>query len=210
MVYYDGKKQMPSATAIVLSSALTIIIFVSFATVVFHHKVDCQVCNFLNWLYLLSTVKVLITILKFYPQVLSNYNRKSTQGWNIYGTWLDLLGSVLSILQLVLDCNDQNDWNGIKGNFVKIALGVISGSYDVIFCVQHYLIYPGTGDDAVLRKKQRGGGEDGLELSYSQLDATEHGMDQSVRGHVFNDGEEDDIEEIILRDDFLEEERVTI
>lgn len=199
---------MPSIAAIVLSSTLAFIIFVCFAAVVFHRKVDCQVCNFLNWLYLLSTVKVLITVLKFYPQVISNYNRKSTQGWNIYGTWLDLIGSVLSILQLVLDCRDQNDWNGIEGNFVKVALGLISGSYDVVFCVQHYLLYPGTGDDAVLRRKQE---EGGVELSYSQLDATEHGIDQSIRGHVFNEGElDDDIEEIMLQDDYLENAQVTI
>lgn len=206
MIYYDGKKQMPSNTAITISVTLAVVIFLGLATIVFKKEVDCQLCNFLNWLYLLSTIKVLITILKFYPQVMSNYHRKSTQGWNIYGTWLDLTGSVLSILQLVLDCNDQNDWAGVEGNFVKIALGVISGSYDIIFCIQHYIIYPGTGDDAVLKKKKKSGGSQ-IELSYSQLDSTEHGMDDSVRRGTDDfdlaiaDDEEDDIEEVYLQDD---------
>ena len=40
---------------------------------------DIQAISYLTWLYLLSAIKVLITFLKFLPQVLFNYERKSTQ-----------------------------------------------------------------------------------------------------------------------------------
>mmetsp|Transcript_23816 Transcript_23816/g.34923 ORF Transcript_23816/g.34923 Transcript_23816/m.34923 type:complete len:324 (-) Transcript_23816:102-1073(-) len=165
MIYYDGKEQMPTTGAIILSSVLGIVIALGLVSVYMAREVDCLVCSFLNWLYLLSSIKVLITVLKFYPQVLSNLRRKSTQGWNIYGTWLDLTGSILSILQLTLDCYDQNDWKGVEGNFVKMALGVISGSYDIIFIIQHYILYPNTGDDRVVEGSAAGG----VELKYTKV-----------------------------------------
>jgi hypothetical protein len=87
-------------------------------------------CSWLNVLYVLSTVKVIITCLKFLPQVLLNHKRKATRGWNIYGTWLDLVGSVLSCAQLIFDCMDRDDYSGISGNIVKLMLGLVSGKGD--------------------------------------------------------------------------------
>ena len=52
------------------------------------------VYTLLNWLYLLSMVKVIITVLKFLPQVRSNIARKSTQGWNIHGSNMDFVGGM--------------------------------------------------------------------------------------------------------------------
>lgn len=57
------------------------------------------------------------------------------------------VAAVLSILQLCLDCYHLHDWSGIEGDFVKLGLGVISGGYDATFAIQHYFIYPNTGDD---------------------------------------------------------------
>ena len=100
---------------------------------------------------------------------------------------------MLSILQLCLDCYHLHDWSGIEGDFVKLGLGVISGAYDATFAIQHYFIYPNTGDDyldeqAALRAAAEGGGssdtpsrgpgkasrkskfgEAGLELRYNPL-----------------------------------------
>jgi cystinosin len=84
--------------------------------------------------------------MKYIPQALLNYNRKTTVGWNITGNFMDLEGSILSILQLILDCNDLNDWGGITGNFVKLALGSVSMLYDILFIVQRYVLYPPLDD----------------------------------------------------------------
>lgn len=96
----------------------------------------------LNWLYYLSYVKLVISISKYIPQVYMNYSRKSTYGWNIYNVLLDFTGGSLSVLQLCLDAGLQDDWSGVTGDPVKFGLGFASMVFDVIFVVQHYVLYP--------------------------------------------------------------------
>ena len=43
--------------------------------------------------------------------------------------------------QLVLDASLQDDWSGITGNPVKFGLSNITIVFDVIFFVQHYVLY---------------------------------------------------------------------
>jgi cystinosin len=59
---------------------------------------------------------------------------------------LDLNGGVLSLLQLVLDSSLQSDWSGITGNPVKLLLGNVTIFFDLIFAVQHYILYPDAPD----------------------------------------------------------------
>ena len=54
---------------------------------------------------------------------------------------MDLLGGVLSVAQLVIDSSLQSDWSGITGNPVKLGLANVSIIFDVIFMVQHYILY---------------------------------------------------------------------
>lgn len=86
-------------------------------------------------------MKLLITLVKYTPQVITNYRNRSTQGWSIAGILFDFVGGVLSILQLGIDSYRQRDWSGITGNPVKLALGNVSIFFDVIFIVQHYYLY---------------------------------------------------------------------
>lgn len=76
------------------------------------------------------------------PQVLTNHRNRSTEGWSIAQILLDVVGGVLSILQLGIDSYLQGDWSGLTGNPTKLALGNISIFFDVIFMVQHYLMFP--------------------------------------------------------------------
>ena len=169
MVYYNGWRQWPTTIAVTICSVLIgIQVFALIVLLVYGR--DIKALSFLTWLYLLSAIKVIITFLKFLPQVLYNYERKSTQGWSMPGTQMDLIGSVLSISQLVLDCYFMNDWKGVEGNFIKLGLGMISGTYDVIFIVQHYMLYPGTGDD--YKKNSRGHVND----NDSEIGASEQGL----------------------------------
>ena len=89
-------------------------------------------------------MKLLVSFVKYIPQVWTNYQRKSTVGWSIHQILLDLSGGILSLLQLILDSSLQNDWSGISGNPVKLGLGIVSMSFDILFMVQHYLLYPPT------------------------------------------------------------------
>ena len=85
----------------------------------------------------------MVTVFKYIPQAWANYQRKSTAGWSINQILLDLLGGVLSIAQLVIDSSLQSDWSGITGNPVKLGLANVSIIFDVIFMVQHYILYRG-------------------------------------------------------------------
>jgi cystinosin len=62
-------------------------------------------------------------------------------GWSIVPILLDLAGGILSVLQLVIDSALQSDWSGITGNPVKLGLGNVSIFFDLIFIVQHYILY---------------------------------------------------------------------
>jgi cystinosin len=70
-----------------------------------------------------------------------NYKRKSTIGWSIYPILLDFAGGWLSLAQLVIDSALQNDWTGVTGNPVKFGLGNITIVFDIIFFLQHYVLY---------------------------------------------------------------------
>ena len=97
--------------------------------------------NWLDFCYALSSVKIMITFLKYVPQVILNFQRKSTQGWIIWMIVLDIYGGILSIVQLILDCWNANDWGGISGNMAKFLLGFVSIVFDIIFIIQHYVLY---------------------------------------------------------------------
>jgi len=98
--------------------------------------------NVLGFLYVLGTIKIIITIAKYIPQALLNRSRRSTVGWNVYNVILDLTGGVLSLLQLVGDCADMGDWTGITGNPAKISIALVTICFDLLFLVQHYIFYP--------------------------------------------------------------------
>ncbi|KAI8337340.1 PQ loop repeat-domain-containing protein [Blakeslea trispora] len=69
----------------------------------------------LDFLYFLSTVTLIVSVIKYLPQVWVNYKRQSTQGWSIqYISW-DLAGGLLSIVQLLIDAHIDGDWTGIEG-----------------------------------------------------------------------------------------------
>jgi len=119
--------------------ATVLLVSVIFAVLVYSHAYNLE---FLDYLYLLSSIKLAITTVKYIPQVLMNYNRKSTEGWNVWNVLLDFSGGTLSLLQLMLDCGDMGDWTGITGNWAKFGLGLVSIVFDVVFMLQHYVLYP--------------------------------------------------------------------
>ncbi len=43
----------------------------------------------------------------------------------------------------MIDSSLQSDWSGITGNPVKLYLGNITIVFDIVFMVQHYILYRG-------------------------------------------------------------------
>ena len=93
--------------------------------------------------YTVSYVKLVVTLVKYFPQLFTNYRNRSTQGWSIAQVLLDFVGGILSLAQLVIDTYLQpgKDWSGITGNPVKLALGNVSIFFDIMFMLQHYCLY---------------------------------------------------------------------
>jgi cystinosin len=105
-------------------------------------KDDPRSWAWIDVIYAIGYVKLVVTVVKYIPQAWANFKRKSTAGWSISQILLDLSGGILSLLQLILDSSLQNDWSGVTGNPVKFGLSFISLLFDAIFIVQHYWLYP--------------------------------------------------------------------
>ncbi|KAL6910970.1 PQ loop repeat domain-containing protein [Trichoderma evansii] len=135
-------------TGIIVGSGVGVLItcFIVWATPSGNPATDwCE----LDIVYAVGYVKLLVTLVKFTPQILANYRNKSTHGWSIWQIILDVVGGVLSLAQLGIDSYLEHDWSGVTGNPIKLALGNCSLVFDSIFITQHYVLYrsKGTSDE---------------------------------------------------------------
>ncbi|XP_055643236.1 cystinosin homolog isoform X2 [Toxorhynchites rutilus septentrionalis] len=97
--------------------------------------------HWLDFLYVLSYIKLAITLIKYVPQAVLNFRRKSTVGWSIENILLDFTGGMLSMLQMLLNAYNYDDWASIFGDPTKFGLGLFSVLFDIVFIVQHYVLY---------------------------------------------------------------------
>jgi len=145
VIYPHGPK--PSSAALKLRRIIFLALFVFsvFAVVlgsyVFTAGSTTGFFSMYSYIVLLSLAKVVITLIKYLPQVYLNYTRQSTVGWNINNVLLDFIGGGHSVAQLLVDCASTDDWDGLVGDPAKVALGNTSMVFDVIFMIQHYYLY---------------------------------------------------------------------
>lgn len=132
---YERGGQTVSITARALQGVFFTFLFISMLCSAF------GVLLWLDFLYYCSYVKLTITLIKYLPQAYMNYQRKSTVGWSIGNILLDFTGGTLSVLQMILDAYNYNDWTSIFGDPTKFGLGMLSVIFDVFFMVQHYILY---------------------------------------------------------------------
>ncbi|KAF6039929.1 CTNS [Bugula neritina] len=135
---YERGTQKVSKICIGIASlaVLAIFIFIILAAVP-----SVATFNWLSMVYGFSYVKLGITIIKYMPQAWMNYRRKSTVGWSIGNILLDFTGGTGSILQMLLLAYNFNDWASIFTNPAKFWLGALSILFDILFMVQHYILY---------------------------------------------------------------------
>ena len=105
-------------------------------------------------IYTVSYIKLFVTLVKYFPQLVTNYRNRSTKGWSIAQILLDFAGGILSLAQLGIDSYLQHDWSGITGNPVKLALGNASIFFDILFMVQHYCLYTGKQGKALYEDEE--------------------------------------------------------
>ncbi|CAD5212682.1 unnamed protein product [Bursaphelenchus okinawaensis] len=124
-----------------------------------------QVFGVFNWLQFitaLSYIKLAVTCSKYIPPALYNFQRRSTVGWSIGTILLDFSGGILTILQMILQASNSDDWSIFMGNAVKCGLGVASVAFDVLFMVQHFCLFKNSHkinisviDQAEVKKQQK-------------------------------------------------------
>ncbi|XP_065371333.1 cystinosin homolog isoform X1 [Calliphora vicina] len=132
---YERGEQRISKTATGLLSLFVIFVIISCGLAA------GNVIHWLDFLYYCSYVKLTITIIKYVPQALMNYRRKSTIGWSIGNILLDFTGGTLSMLQMILNAYNYDDWVSIFGDPTKFGLGLFSVLFDIFFMLQHYVFY---------------------------------------------------------------------
>ena len=103
-----------------------------------------------NSLIYLGWCKVIISLIKYIPQVYSNYKRKSTIGWNIHNILLDFTGGMLSFIQNIIDYNNFSlirDGESGTLNIAKFAISFVAIFFDIIFMTQHFCLYSDSNSD---------------------------------------------------------------
>ncbi|KAM8707080.1 hypothetical protein ACLKA7_011220 [Drosophila subpalustris] len=132
---YERGLQRVSKTAFGLLGLFALVIIISAGLA------GGEVIHWLDFLYYCSYIKLTITIIKYIPQALMNYRRKSTVGWSIGNILLDFTGGTLSMLQMILNAHNYDDWASLFGDPTKFGLGLFSVLFDIFFMLQHYVFY---------------------------------------------------------------------
>uniref|UniRef100_A0A915BHD3 Cystinosin homolog n=1 Tax=Parascaris univalens TaxID=6257 RepID=A0A915BHD3_PARUN len=133
--FYQRGGQRVSYVCATISSAFILFAVVSFVLTM------VNVINALQFITFLSYIKMGATLCKYFPQAFFNFKRKSTVGWSIGNVLLDFLGGSMDICQMILQGANTDDWSAFYGNPVKFGLGLVSMLFDIVFMIQHYVLY---------------------------------------------------------------------
>ncbi|KAJ2520001.1 hypothetical protein GGI11_002412 [Coemansia sp. RSA 2049] len=124
--------------------------------------------------YFLSFIKLGCSLIKYIPQAWMNYQRKSTVGWSIHNIILDFTGGTLSFAQLILDAVRSGNVAEALGNPVKFGLGLVSIAFDVLFLVQHYVLYTDRFDPSDVEAQLQ---YQGVQAGYGSTDNSDAGSE---------------------------------
>ncbi|RDX78793.1 Cystinosin-like protein, partial [Mucuna pruriens] len=94
---------------------------------------SAAVCFFIalpsqSWLWLISifnSIKVVMTLIKYFPQTFMNFLRKSTEGFSIGSVLLDFSGGVFNYSQMAVQSIDQDSWVNFYGNIGKVLISLV-------------------------------------------------------------------------------------
>lgn len=138
--------------------------------------------------------KAFITFVKYLPQLYLNWKRQSTVGWSITNILLDFTGGSFSFAQQGLDSYLAGSFGPIFGNIVKFLLAAFSIIFDILFMIQHYVLYRNNRhsdpDDADANNGEDDGNDlakpviedDPFDVQVEGLSSSTHGGRVSVNG----------------------------
>ncbi|KAD3641100.1 hypothetical protein E3N88_30324 [Mikania micrantha] len=145
IIYDRGTQKVSRITMAIIIVAWTTVTICVFIAIPKH-----------SWLWLLELSPLLlckrvdIIQLNFMVQAIMNFKRKSTIGFSIGNILLDLLGGITNYGQMAVQSIDQHSWVNFYGNIGKTLLSLVSIFFDLLFIVQHYLLYPAKKSDKSL------------------------------------------------------------
>lgn len=133
LIYERGSQRL-SKTAMAISGGAWIVAAVCVAVAWPQQRWLWLVCNF-------NLIQVVLSLIKYMPQVWLNYKRKSTTGWSIGNIIFDLSGGITNFLQMTVQSIDQGSLENFSGNIGKVLLSTIVIIFDLLFGVQHFCLY---------------------------------------------------------------------
>lgn len=131
VLLYDGLPKFKTTTKILF--LILLCYFLIFSVQTSYSR------DFLSLVYLISYIKLAVSVYKYIPQAYDNYLRKSTTGWSIQNVLLDFSGGIFSLLQMAVYSHNFNVYS--IGNPIKFGLGLLSIAFDGLFMFQHYILY---------------------------------------------------------------------
>ena len=165
LYYYNPKDKLQTVSHITITIILVMIwgaillVVVESGLEYYDPEVKDNRKYIFNSLVYMGWCKVFISLIKYIPQVISNYKRQSTIGWNIHNILLDFTGGAFSFGQNIVDSfRDEfsvtSDGQSKGLNIAKFALSFISMFFDIIFMIQHYILYKDSNSDLKDKKKE--------------------------------------------------------
>ena len=165
LYYYNPKDKLQTISHVTITIILVMIwgavllVIVESGLEYYDPKVKDNRKYIFNSLVYMGWCKVFISLIKYIPQVISNFKRKSTIGWNIHNILLDFTGGAFSFGQNIVDSfRDEfsvtSDGQSKGLNIAKFALSFISMFFDIIFMVQHFILYKNSNSDLNDKKKE--------------------------------------------------------
>lgn len=106
--------------------------------VIFSWKFGDPTFSFLNFAMNLAYFKIIMSLIKYIPQVLHNYRRKSMHGISRLQIILDLIGALFSFTEFYLK-NDLPILEAIDSNRGKFGITCVTFLFGIIYLIQIYL-----------------------------------------------------------------------
>lgn len=127
-----------------------VISYIIIGLIIIYHKQGWGVVigefNLMKLVTYMGLIKIGMSVCKNIPQIIYNFERKSTNGWPVLMIWFDFFGASMSLIQLIIDALVVNDIMNIFDNKPKLFLAVQVIIADSIFFLQHYYLYYDEGE----------------------------------------------------------------
>ncbi|GME75078.1 unnamed protein product [[Candida] boidinii] len=117
-----------------------LLIFLSVIYKLFKISTSIEQFEFLNFVLFLAYLKIVISTIKYIPQVIHNFKRKSMFGISKLQIFLDLTGCLFASSQLILENPDMSIYELCYYNRSKVGVVLTTIVFDSIYIFQ-FLIY---------------------------------------------------------------------